>query len=182
MSSFGDMGGGDYSALSNVGSGISSLGDTGNSYGFTTGLGNVDSGAGFDTLNGGLMGAGAGTVPNGFIDGSSNYTPGDTTSGISLGALNGDTTSGGITSGFSMPGGMGTGSMAQMASQALGLGSKLAQPSSSQARAVGGGGGKIRIPQVSFTNPIVDFAGSNGGSQAGNSLLTLLAKYHPGAQ
>lgn len=168
MSSFGDT-----SALSDVGSGISTLGDTGNSYGFTSGLGNVDSsGTGFDTLNAGLMGPGAGTTPNGFLDGSSNYTPGDSASGISAGALNGNTS-------FSMPGG-GGGSMAQLASQALGMGSKLAQPQASQQR-TSGGGGKLRLPAVSFGNPIVDFAGSNSGSQAGNSLLQLLAKYHPGA-
>jgi hypothetical protein len=35
--------------------------------------------------------------------------------------------------------------------------------------------------QVSFANPITDFAGSNGGSQMGSSLLQLLAKYHPGS-
>lgn len=172
MSSFGD-GGTDYSALSNVDSGASSLGD-GNSFGFTTGLGNSDTGGGLDTLNAGLMGPGAGTVNNGYLDGMSNYTPDGTTDGISAGSLNGDTS-------FAMPSGSGLngGSMAQLAGQALGMGSKLAQAQGSQQRG-SGGGGKLRVPQVTFGNPIVDFAGSNGGSQAGTSLLQLLAKYAPG--
>lgn len=177
MSAMGDT---DYSGLASVGSSMGdSFGNTGNSFGFTTGLGNTDSG-GLDSLGGSLMGAGAGTVNNGFLNSSNNYLPGDSASGVSAGALNGDTTSGGITSGFSMPGGLSTGSMAQLASQALGQGAKLAQANSAQ-RINPQGSGRVKTAATNFGNPTVDFAGSNSGSQAGNSLLQLLAKYHPGA-
>lgn len=146
-----------------------------NSYNFSTGLGNIDPNAGLDSLNAGLMGPGAGTMPNGFVPSSSNYLPGD--SGVSAGALNGNTS-------FSMPGN----SMGQLLSQAqigklgqaMGMGSRLVQPQDDGGR-LQTGGGKVRLPQVAFANPIANFVGSNSGSQAGNSLIQLLAKYHPGA-
>lgn len=146
-----------------------------NSYNFSTGLGNVDPNAGLDSLNAGLTGPGAGTMPNGFVPSSSNFVPDG--SGVSAGALNGNTS-------FSMPGN----SMGQLMSQsqvgklsqAMGMGSRLAQPQDDGGR-LQTGSGKVRLPQVNFANPIVNFGGSNGGSQAGNSLIQLLAKYHPGA-
>lgn len=146
-----------------------------NSYNFSTGLGNVDPNAGLNSLNAGLMGPGAGTVPNGFVPSSSNYLP--DSSGISAGALNGDTS-------FSMPGN----SMGQLLSQAqvgklgqaMGMGGRLAQPQDDGGR-LQTGSGKVRLPQVTFANPITNFAGSVGGSQAGNSLIEMLSKYHPGA-
>jgi hypothetical protein len=174
MSSFGGDSG-DYSALSDIGSGVSSLGDTGNSYGFTSDLGNIDPNSGFNSLGAGLTGAGAGTIPNGYIDGASNYTPDGTTNGISAGSLNGNTS-------FTMPSNS-TGMLnAQNLSSALGMGSKLAGGQQSGTVRPQGGSGRVAMHQVQFANPIANFAGSAGGSQMGNSLLALLAKYHPGAQ
>lgn len=165
MSSFG---GGDVSSLGDLSGSLGS-----NSYDFSSGLGSIDSGTGLNDLNAGLMGAGAGTTPNGFLAGASNYVPND--SGISSGALNGDTS-------FSMP----ANSMGQLNAQslgsALGMGSKLAgaQPTANSGRQATGSG-KVSMHQVQFANPIQNFAGSLGGSQAGNALLQLLAKYHPGS-
>lgn len=146
-----------------------------NSYNFSTGLGNVDPNAGLNSLNVGLTGPGAGTMPNGFVSSSSNYLPDG--SGVSAGALNGNTS-------FSMP----SNSMDQLMSQAqvgklgqaMGMGSRLAQPQDDGGR-LQTGSGKVRLPQVTFANPITSFAGSVGGSQAGDSLIAMLSKYHPGA-
>lgn len=146
-----------------------SLGLTDNSYGFSSGLGNIDPNSGLNSLGAGLMGPNAGTIPNGFLPGASNFVPSD--SGISAGALNGNTS-------FSMP----NNSLAQLAGQAsklAGAGSQLAMPKGTEQQR--GGSGRVQLPVVNFSNPTVDFAGSQGGSQAGNSLLQLLARYHPGA-
>lgn len=145
-----------------------------NSYNFSTGLGSIDPNSGLNSLNAGLMGPGAGTSLNGFLPSDSNYLP--DSSGISAGALNGNAS-------FSMPGG----SMDQLLSQAqigklgqaMGMGSRLSQPQSDGGR-LQTGSGKVRLPQVTFANPIANFAGSAGGSPAGNSLIQLLSKYHPG--
>lgn len=164
MSSMGDGGASSFDFSSGMTPDVGS-----NSYDFSTGLGNIDPNSGLNSLNAGLMGPGAGTMPNGFTDSSSNYIPSD--SGVSAGALNGNTM-------FTMP----TSSMPQALSQALGMGSKLAggQPSpNSGPKATGSG--KVSMHQVVFANPIQNFAGSVGGSQSGNSLLQMLAKYHPGA-
>lgn len=158
------MGAGDAASLGDMSGALGS-----NSYDFSTGLGSIDPNSGLNSLNAGLMGPGAGTMPNGFLAGSSNFVPDG--SGVSAGALNGDTS-------FTMP----TSSMAQNLSSALGMGSKLAGAQGSQnggARPTGSG--KVQMHQVVFANPIQNFAGSQGGSQAGNSLLQLLAKYHPGS-
>lgn len=153
---------------------LSSLADTGNSYDFSSGLGNIDPNSGMNSLNAGLTGAGAGTMPNGFFNGASNFTPDGTTSGISAGALNGDTS-------FSMP----SNSMGQLNAQglsnALASGSKIANQGTGTVKPQGGSG-RVAMHQVTFANPIADFAGSTGGSQMGQSLLQMLAKYHPGAQ
>lgn len=147
-----------------------------NSYNFSTGLGNIDPNAGLNSLNAGLVGPGAGTMPNGFVPSSSNYLP--DSSGVSAGALNGNTS-------FSMPGN----SMGQLLSQsqvgklsqAMGMGGRLIQPQDDDGGRLQTGSGKVRLPQVTFANPITSFAGSVGGSQAGNSLIEMLSKYHPGA-
>lgn len=172
MSTLGN--GGDYSALSNIGSGTSALANTGNSAGFTSNLGNIDPNAGLNSLNAGLTGAGAGTLPNGFVNGAGNFTPGGTTNGVSSGSLNGDTS-------FTMPSNS-TGQLnAQNLSTALASGSKIANQSSPTVKPQGGSG-RVAMHQVTFGSPVADFAGSAGGSQMGNSLLALLAKYHPGSQ
>lgn len=168
--------------MSSFGSDTGSMGfDTGsigtgdsNSFNFSTGLGNIDPNSGLNSLNAGLTGPNAGTIPNGYLSSSSNYIPND--SGISSGSLNGNGS-------FSMP----PNSMGQLNAQslgsALGAGSKIAntgQSSNSGPRQTGNG--RVSMHQVMFANPIQDFAGSSGGgSQAGNSLLQLLAKYHPGS-
>lgn len=163
----------DTSSLSNV---ASMTGAGSNSYGFDAGLGSVDTSSGWNGLNAGLMGAGAGTMPNGFSAADSNYVPAD--SGISAGALNGDTS-------FAMPSGGSGASLSQLQSQklgnALGMGSKLAQPQTSNGPQATGSG-RVRLQKVQFGNPITNFGGAFGGSQAGNSLMQLLARYHPGAQ
>lgn len=145
-------------------------------------LGSVDPNSGLNSLNAGLSGPGAGTMPNGYIDPSgtsSNYTPAGSTSGVSAGALNGNTQ-------FGMPGS----SLAQLAQastngqlsnvqNAMGMGAKLATGDSS--KKLGTGSGRVSERATLFGSPIQNFAGSAGGSQVGNSLLQLLAKYHPGS-
>jgi hypothetical protein len=147
-------------------------------------LGNVDPNSGLNSLNSGLMGPGAGTVPNGYITGNgtgtgSNYTTPDAVSGVSTGALNGNTS-------FGMPGS----SLAQLAqastngqlsnvANAMGMGAKIANAADSNGK-MQTGSGRVSERRVSFGSPIQNFAGSAGGSQVGNSLLQLLAKYHPG--
>ena len=128
------------------------------------------------------MGANAGTIPNGFATGggaSSNFaTPqGQGTgggSGISSGALNGNTQ-------FTMP----NSSMPQLNAQSLqngmAAGAKLANSPSSGQKPMQTGSGRVTGRAQQFSAPIADFGGSNTGSQAGNSLLQLLAKYRPGA-
>jgi len=147
----------------------------GNSYNFSTGLGSIDPNGGLNSLNAGLMGPGAGTMPNGYMPSSSNYLPDG--SGISAGALNGNLS-------FGMPGNSISQLLSQAQgdkfSQAMGMGSKLAEPKDEDTR-LQTGSGKVRLPQVTFANPIANFVGSNSGSQAGNSLIQMLAKYHPGA-
>jgi hypothetical protein len=163
-------------AIPNVGS---------NSAGFTTGMGPIDPNQGLNSLGGPLMGANAGTLPNGFIAGngapgaSSNYvTPqGQGTgggSGMSSGALNGN-------SSFTMP----NNSMPQLNAQKLGAGmaagAKLANAPASGNAPPSGRGGTVHMSAQNFSAPMVDFAGSTSGSQAGNSLISLLSKYKPGA-
>lgn len=143
-----------------------------NSYNFSSGLGNIDPNSGLNSLNAGLIGPGAGTMPNGYVDTSTNYVPDG--SGVSTGALNGDTS-------FTMPSNS-TGQLsAQSLGNALGQGAKIANSGATNNNRMSGGPGRVAMHQVTFANPIQDFGGSNGGSAAGNSLLQLLAKYHPGA-
>lgn len=147
-----------------------------NSYNFSTGLGSIDPNSGLNSLNAGLMGPGAGTVPNGYIDGAGNYAPSSDLSGISSGALNGDLS-------FSMPtssSGSSASSLSNLAQNALG-GSKINQPSSGSTNRGAGGGGRVSMHQVTFANPIQDFADSASGTAAGNNLIQLLAKFHPGS-
>jgi hypothetical protein len=161
-------------ALPNVGSNIGN---------FSTGMGSIDPNAGLNSLGGPLMGPNAGTIPNGFAtagNASSNYaTPqGQGTgggSGLSPGSLNGNVS-------FAMP----ADSMGQLNAQSLqnGLaaGAKLANSPSSGTKTLPTGSGRVSMKGVNFNAPVADFAGSNSGSQAGNSLLQLLQKYRPGAQ
>lgn len=157
-----------------------------NSFNFSTGLGNPDANTGLDNLNAGLTGANAGTLPNGYLNGAGgNYTPDPSLSGISAGAQNGNVS-------FGMPGS----SMAQLAAQSLNgsstpntqnqnnalmaLGNKIEGSATKAAPQRSGGSGKVSMKPVQFSAPVTDFAGSTGGSQAGNSLLQLLSKYTPG--
>lgn len=150
-----------------------------NLYNFSTGMGPIAPNSGLNSLGGPLMGANAGTLPNGFATAggaSSNFvTPQGQGmgggSGLSPGALNGDIS-------FSMPGN----SMGQLTSQSLAAGAKMPNSPSSGQRPSPTGSGRVSMRQANFSAPITDFAGSNSGSQAGNSLLQLLAKYHPGQQ
>ena len=155
---------------------LSSLGSDGglgdNSYNFSTGLGSVDSSGGLNSLNAGLMGAGAGTMPNGYVASGSNYVPDG--SDISAGALNGDNS-------FSMPANS-TGQLnAQTLGNGLAAGSKLAGGSGSQQQQRVAPG-HIAMHQVQFSSPIQNFAGSNGSSKMGEGILQLLSKYRPGSQ
>lgn len=134
-------------------------------------LGNVDPNAGLNSLNAGLTGPGAGTMPNGFSGSGSNYVPDN--SGVSAGALNGNTS-------FSMPSNS-TGQLnSQALSTALAQGAKVASPTSNGNASRPAQSGHVSMHQVQFATPIQNFAGSAGGSQVGNSLLQLLAKYRPG--
>ena len=151
-----------------------------NSGNFSTGLGPIDPNQGLNSLGGPLMGANAGTIPNGFATAggaSSNYVPqGQGTgggSGMSAGALNGNTQ-------FTMP----NNSIPQLNAQKLGAGmaagAKLANPPSGGQTMPRTGNGSVRMSAQNFNAPLVDFAGSTPGTQAGSSLLQLLAKYRPG--
>jgi hypothetical protein len=153
-----------------------------NSFNFSTGLGNPDANTGLDSLNAGLTGPNAGTLPNGFLNGAGgNYTPSPSLSGISSGSLNGNVS-------FGMPGS----SVDQLNSQALNAnnvanaqgalaaGAKVANTAGNSNQRLPTGSGKITMKPVQFSAPIADFAGSAGGSQVGSSLLQLLSKYRPG--
>lgn len=159
------------SPVTNVGS--SNMGN------FSTGLGSVDPNTGLNGLNGSLMGPNAGTLPNGFATAngaSSNYVP--TGSGISQGALNGNLS-------FSMPSSSTSQLNSQALSNALATGAKISGSTGSTGtgtQRLPTGNAHVTTKPTQFQSPITDFAGSNGGSQAGSALLQLLAKYHPGAQ
>lgn len=144
------------------------------SYNFSSGLSPNTT----DDLNtsgtAGLVGANAGTLPNGY---QGNYTPPSSLSGVSAGAQNGNYS-------FGMPGS----SMSQLQSQslnptalsnALAAGAKIQQPQ--QGPRPPAGPGRVAMHQAVFSNPIQNFAGSIGGTDSGNSLIALLSKYHPGA-
>jgi hypothetical protein len=142
------------------------------SYSFSTGLDTTTDPS--NSLGADLMGPNAGTLPNGYTDSIS----GIDLTGPSSGSMNGNYS-------FSMPGS----SMSQLQSQslnpsalssALAAGSKINQPQSSPRSP--GGPGRVAMHQVVFDNPMQNFAGSVGGTAAGNSLIELLSKYHPGAQ
>lgn len=144
---------------------------------FSTGLSSPDMG-GLNSLGGGLTGPFAGSLPNGFtnMDGSfGNVAPLGTTSadGMSSGAMNGNFS-------FTMPNASSNQLTAQALSQGLGAGAKLANSPSMGQQPTPTGSGRVMMKDVNFANPIVDFAGSNGGSNIGKGLLQLLAKYHPG--
>lgn len=169
-----DIPGGVTGAIPNVGS---------NSYGFNTGSA-ADSTSGLNSLSGPLMGANAGTLPNGLATAggaSSNFLPqGAGTgggSGLSAGSLNGNTS-------FGMP----NSSLAQLNSQSLnkaggaamlGAGTKLATAPSSSAPSAGRAA-NVTAPATSFSAPMTNFAGSAAGSPQGQNLLSMLSKYRPG--
>jgi hypothetical protein len=78
---------------------------------------------------------------------------------------------------------MGGGSIAQLLSQGLGGAAKGTFQQAQQdqnALAQGARGPTQKIKAVEFSAPVTNFAGAQSGSQAGNSLLQLLAKYRPG--
>lgn len=154
-------------------SSVAGAANTGDTQGFTGDLGNVDPSSGYNSLGAGLMGAGAGTLPNGYTNANSNYNPDP--SQVGVGTLNGNTQ-------FQMPTDSAGQLNAQALSKALAAGGKVAGsgggPTGQQRTA--GAGGHISLHPVTFGGPIQNFAGSAGGSQLGQGLLQLLSKYRPG--
>lgn len=133
-------------------------------------MGSPDANSGLDSLNAGLMGPNAGTLPNGFNGTSAgNYTPGSALSGISDGSLNGNLS-------FTMPTDSSSTLNTNKLQTALGGLSNIPQSGEKQ-QSTPTGSGRVSTKQVNFSSPIADFAGANGGSQG---LIQLLSKYRPG--
>ena len=136
-----------------------------NTYGFTTG----DSGlGGLDTtsLGGALMGPSAGMTGDGLGVGAGSMPTSD--------SLNGNYS-------FAMPNTSGNFDASKLAA-GMSAGAKLANVGSTPQQAPLGRQGTIRLAAQNFRAPIADFAGASKGSQAGESLLKLLANYAPGAK